>query len=192
INMTLKPAAWTDELRQGLAHGERYGAGPAGKKGKVNVEYVSANPTGPMHVGHGRGAVFGDALANLLDFAGFDVTREYYVNDAGAQVDVLAHSAFLRYQEALGEDITIPEGLYPGEYLKHVGGELAAEYGTLLSAKKESEWLPVVRAKAIDMMMDGIRDDLAALNVEFDVYYSERSLIEGGKDEVGATIESLR
>ena len=145
-----------------------------------------------MHVGHGRGAVFGDALANLLAFAGYDVTREYYINDAGAQVDVLARSAFLRYREALGEDIgPIPDGLYPGDYLVPVGGELAAEYGAALSAKPEAEWLPVVRAKAISMMMDMIRDDLAALNVRHDVFFSERSLIEGG-DEVGATIDSLR
>jgi arginyl-tRNA synthetase len=192
INLTLKTHVWGEELRVALTLGADYGRSAMGNGGTVNVEYVSANPTGPMHVGHGRGAVFGDALASLLEYAGYDVTREYYINDAGAQVDVLARSAFLRYQEALGEDITIPEGLYPGDYLKQVGGELAAEYSTLLSAKKESEWLPVVRAKAIDMMMDGIRDDLAALNVEFDVYYSERSLIEGGKDEVGATIESLR
>jgi arginyl-tRNA synthetase len=192
INLTLKTHVWGEELRVALAAGKDYGRSDIGKREKVNVEYVSANPTGPMHVGHGRGAVFGDALASLLEYAGYDVTREYYINDAGAQVDVLARSAFLRYREALGEDISIPDGLYPGEYLKHVGGELAAEYGTLLSAKKESDWLPVVRAKAIDMMMDGIRDDLAALNVEFDVYYSERSLIEGGKDEVGAAIENLR
>ncbi len=169
-----------------------YGRSDIGKGEAVNVEYVSANPTGPMHVGHGRGAVFGDALASLLEYAGYDVTREYYINDAGAQVDVLARSAYLRYREALGEDISIPDGLYPGEYLKHVGGELAAEYGTLLTAKKESEWLPVVRAKAVGMMMDTIRDDLAALNVNFDVYFSERSLIEGGKDQVAATIEALR
>jgi arginyl-tRNA synthetase len=192
INLTLKNHVWGEELCVALALQGDYGRSDIGKREKVNVEYVSANPTGPMHVGHGRGAVFGDALASLLEYAGYDVTREYYINDAGAQVDVLARSAFLRYREALGEDISIPDGLYPGEYLKHVGGELAAEYGTLLSAKKESDWLPVVRAKAIDMMMDGIRDDLAALNVEFDVYYSERSLIEGGKDEVGAAIENLR
>jgi arginyl-tRNA synthetase len=192
INLTLKNHVWGEELWVALALQGDYGRSDIGKREKVNVEYVSANPTGPMHVGHGRGAVFGDALASLLEYAGYDVTREYYINDAGAQVDVLARSAFLRYREALGEDISIPDGLYPGEYLKHVGGDLAAEYGTLLSAKKESEWLPVVRAKAIDMMMDGIRDDLAALNVEFDVYYSERSLIEGGKDEVGAAIENLR
>jgi len=145
-----------------------------------------------MHVGHGRGAVFGDALASLLEYAGYDVTREYYINDAGAQVDVLARSAYLRYQEALGEDVTIPEGFYPGDYLKHVGGELAAEYGTLLTTKKESDWLPLARAKAVGMMMDSIRDDLAALNIEFDVYFSERSLIEGSKEEVAATIEALR
>jgi arginyl-tRNA synthetase len=176
-----------------LAQGADYGRSDIGKDEKVNVEYVSANPTGPMHVGHGRGAVFGDALATLLLFNGFDVTREYYINDAGAQVDVLARSAFLRYREALGEDIgEIPDGLYPGDYLRPVGGELAAEHGAKLTTMKEGEWLPIVRAKAITMMMDVIRDDLAALNVQFDVFFSERSLIEGKRDEVGATIEGLR
>ena len=185
INLTLKPHVWGEELRVVLAAGNDYGRSDIGQGEKVNVEYVSANPTGPMHVGHGRGAVFGDALANLLAFAGYDVTREYYINDAGAQVDVLARSAFLRYREALGEDIgPIPEGLYPGDYLKPVGGELAAEHGAALSAKPEAEWLPVVRAKAIAMMMDMIRDDLAALNVRHDVFFSERSLIEGGDDRV--------
>ena len=121
INLTLKPNVWSDELRLVLEAGRDYGRGDPGKGEKVNVEYVSANPTGPMHVGHGRGAVFGDALANLLAFAGHKVTREYYINDAGAQVDVLARSAYLRYREALGENITIPEGLYPGEYLKSGG-----------------------------------------------------------------------
>ena len=193
INLTLKPHVWGEELRLVLAAGAEYGRSNIGKGEKVNVEYVSANPTGPMHVGHGRGAVFGDALANLLAFAGYDVTREYYINDAGAQVDVLARSAYLRYREALGEDIgPIPEGLYPGDYLKPVGGELAAEHGPKLSTMKESEWLPVVRAKAIAMMMDGIRDDLAALNVHFNVFFSERSLVEGKRDEVAAMIESLR
>src|ERR1051325_2985635 len=191
INLTLKTNVWGEELKLALLLGRDYGRSDMGKAEKVNVEYVSANPTGPMHVGHGRGAVFGDALASLLEYAGYDVTREYYINDAGAQVDVLARSAYLRYQEALGEDITIPEGFYPGDYLKHVGVELAAEYGTLLTTKKESEWLPLVRAKAVGMMMDSIRDDLAALNVEFDVYFSERSLIEGGKDDVAAAIEAL-
>jgi arginyl-tRNA synthetase len=193
INLSLKADVWGEELLLALAQGDDYGRSDIGKGEKVNVEYVSANPTGPMHVGHGRGAVFGDALAKLLLFAGYDVTREYYINDAGAQVDVLARSAFLRYREALGEDIgSIPEGLYPGDYLKPVGGELAAEYGPKLTTLKESEWLPIVRAKAIDMMMDVIRDDLAALNVHFDVFFSERSLIEGKRDEVGATIEGLR
>jgi arginyl-tRNA synthetase len=193
INLTLKPNVWVEELCLVLAAGSDYGRSEIGRGEKVNVEYVSANPTGPMHVGHGRGAVFGDALANLLSFAGYDVTREYYVNDAGAQVDVLARSAFLRYREALGEDIgTIPEGLYPGDYLRPVGGELAAEHGVKLSTMKEAQWLPIVRSKAIAMMMDGIRDDLAALDIHFNVFFSERSLIEGERDEVRATIEDLR
>ena len=133
INMTLKPHVWGEELRVVLAAGQDYGRSETGKGEKVNVEYVSANPTGPMHVGHGRGAVFGDALANLLAFAGYEVTREYYINDAGAQVDVLARSAFLRYREARGRDIgPIPEGLYPGDYLKPVGGQLAQAYGESL------------------------------------------------------------
>jgi arginyl-tRNA synthetase len=192
INLTLKPQAWTDALRAAIVAGGAFGRSAIGQKQKINVEYVSANPTGPMHVGHGRGAVFGDALATLLAFTGFIVTKEYYVNDAGAQVDVLARSAFLRYREALGEVITIPDGLYPGDYLKPVGEALAKEHGDALKSKPEQEWLPLVRAKAIAMMLDLIRDDLAALNVKHDVFFSERSLIEGGKDQVGATIESLR
>src|SRR5437763_11402655 len=133
INITLKPRAWTDALLSAIRAGADYGRSPIGSGERVNVEYVSANPTGPMHVGHGRGAVFGDALANLLIFAGYDVTGEYYVNDAGAQVDVLARSAYLRYREALGESVgEIPEGLYPGEYLKPVGQALAATYGDKL------------------------------------------------------------
>ncbi len=160
---------------------------------RLNVEYVSANPTGPMHVGHGRGAVFGDALASLLGFAGFAVTREYYINDAGVQVDALARSAYLRYREALGETIgAIPEGLYPGDYLKPVGAALAAEYGDALKEQPEAKWLPVVRDKTIDMMMAAIRADLAALNVTFDVFFSERSLAASGADQVGTTIEWLR
>jgi arginyl-tRNA synthetase len=193
INLALKPHVWGEELRLVLEAGRNYGRSNIGQGEKVNVEYVSANPTGPMHVGHGRGAVFGDALANLLIFAGYNVTREYYINDAGAQVDVLARSAFLRYREALGEHIgEIPDGLYPGDYLKPVGGELAAEHGAKLVSMKESEWLPIVRAKAVSMMMDTIRDDLAALNVRHDVFFSERSLIGGKRDEVSATVESLR
>ena len=192
INLALKPHVWGEELRLVLDQGGNYGRSTIGQGEKVNVEYVSANPTGPLHVGHGRGAVFGDALANLLAFVGYSVTREYYINDAGAQVDVLARSAFLRYREAIGEDIEIPEGLYPGDYLKPVGGELAAEHGGKLAAMKEFEWLPIVRAKTISMMMETIKDDLAALNVRHDVFFSERSLIEGKSDEVGTTIESLR
>jgi len=192
INLTLKPHVWTEALRAALAAGTDYGRSDLGKGEAVNIEYVSANPTGPMHVGHCRGAVFGDTLANLLAFAGYKVTREYYINDAGAQVDVLARSAFLRYREALGEDVgAIPEGLYPGDYLKPVGGELAAEYGAKLTTMREAQWLPMVRAKGVAMMMGVIRDDLSALNVHFDVYFSERSLIENG-DRVAATIESLR
>src|SRR5579871_4173255 len=193
INLVLKPAAWIDALRTAVRRGAHYGRSDIGKSEPVNVEYVSANPTGPMHVGHCRGAVFGDALASLLDFTGFKVTREYYINDAGAQVDVLARSAFLRYREALGENIgSIPDGLYPGEYLKPVGEALAAEYGPVLAKQTEAEWLPVVRAKAVDMMMAAVRADLAALNVRPDVFYSERSLVEGDVDQVAATIAALR
>ena len=196
INLTLKPAAWMDALRAAVRRGARYGASDLGRAAPVNVEYVSANPTGPMHVGHSRGAVFGDALANLLDFTGFAVTREYYVNDAGAQVDVLARSAYLRYREALGEVIgAIPEGLYPGDYLAPVGAALAAEHGDALKAMDEAEWLPIVRAKAIDMMMALIRDDLAALGIAHDVFFSERSLHErrgGGASRIDETIAFLK
>jgi arginyl-tRNA synthetase len=193
INLTLKPAIWADVLRSVLREGEAYGRSTAGAAEKTNVEYVSANPTGPMHVGHCRGAVFGDALASLLAFAGFNVTREYYINDAGAQVDVLARSAFLRYREALGENIgAIPDGLYPGDYLKPVGEVLAAEYGGRLLGKPEAEWLPAVRAKAIAMMMEEIKGDLAALSIRHDVFFSERSLIETSDNRVAETIDYLR
>jgi arginyl-tRNA synthetase len=193
INITLKPTAWIDALRGAVKSAGQFGASEIGGGVAVNVEYVSANPTGPMHVGHCRGAVFGDALANLLAFAGFKVTREYYVNDAGAQVDVLARSAFLRYREALGETIgEIPEGLYPGDYLKPVGAVLAIEYKDELKKLSEREWLPVVRAKAIEMMMAVIRADLEALNIRHDVFYSERSLIAGKADLVAETINWLR
>jgi len=193
INLALKTSAWTDALRTVLSEGEAFGRVTAASSAKVNVEYVSANPTGPMHVGHCRGAVFGDALASLLDFAGHDVTREYYINDAGAQVDVLARSAYLRYREALGEDIgAIPEGLYPGDYLKPVGQALASEHGDKLLAMGEAQWLPIVRNKAIAMMMEEIRGDLAALNIKQDVFFSERSLIEGGNNRVAETINFLR
>jgi arginyl-tRNA synthetase len=193
INLTLKPSAWTEVLRETVRLGSDYGKSDIGYGAPVNVEYVSANPTGPMHVGHGRGAVFGDALATLLEFTGFKVTREYYVNDAGAQVDVLARSAYLRYREALGEDAgAIPDGLYPGEYLKPVGASLATAYGDALRKQPEKEWLPVVRQKAIEMMMAMLRDDLAALNITHEVFFSERSLVDGGADRVAETIDWLR
>ncbi len=192
INLTLKPAAWTEALRAAIRAGTQYGRSDIGKREPVDVEYVSANPTGPMHVGHGRGAVFGDALANLLAFTGFAVTREYYINDAGAQVDVLARSAYLRYREALGETIgPIPDGLYPGDYLKPVGEALAAEHGRSLNQKPESDWLPIVRAKAIEMMLSVIREDLAAVNVRHEIFASERALTEGA-DMVAKTLDALR
>src|SRR5258707_8450965 len=193
INLTLKPQVWADALRTVVSEGEAYGRSAIGKAEKVNVEYVSANPTGPMHVGHCRGAVFGDALCSLLQFAGYDVTREYYINDAGAQVDVLARSAYLRYREALGDNIgDIPEGLYPGDYLKPVGQALVAEHGDSLRTMPEARWLPTVRNKAIAMMMDEIKGDLAALNIHHDVFFSERSLIETGNNKVAETIDFLR
>jgi arginyl-tRNA synthetase len=193
INLTLAPEMFHAVLRHALVQGEAYGRSTRGQGAKVNVEYVSANPTGPMHVGHGRGAVFGDALANLLVAGGFDVTREYYINDAGAQVDVLARSAFLRYREALGEDVgAIPEGLYPGDYLVQVGEQLAHNFGDKLKAMPEDEWLPIVRTIAIDAMMAMIREDLAALGVAHEVFFSERSLSTGATDVIAATIAELR
>jgi arginyl-tRNA synthetase len=193
INLTLKSAAWIEALRAAVRLGQHYGSSDSGSGMPINVEYVSVNPTGPMHVGHGRGAVFGDALANLLVFTGFKVTREYYINDAGAQVDVLARSVYLRYREALGRQIgVIPEGLYPGDYLKPVGKALADEHGDALTSVPEAQWLPVVRAKAVDMMIQSVRADLAALNISFDIFFSERSLVHGAVDQVAATIDWLR
>jgi arginyl-tRNA synthetase len=192
VNLTLAFAFWPSVLRMVLEQGASYGRSAIGKGEAVNLEYVSANPTGPMHVGHTRGAVFGDALANLLTFVGFAVTREYYVNDAGAQVDALARSAYLRYREALGEDIgEIPEGLYPGDYLKPVGETLAAQHGKELLAMPERAWLPIVRAAALQAMLAMIEADLAALGIRHDVFFSERSLTEGPRDEVAETIADL-
>ena len=191
INLTLKPAAWVDALRTVLRAGRQYGHSTIGNGTKVNVEYVSANPTGPMHVGHCRGAVFGDALANLLIAAGYEVTREYYINDAGAQIEALTQTGFLRYREALGENIgEIPDGLYPGDYVKQVGEELKADYGDELLKKPESEWKPIVRERAINIMMADIRNDLWSLGVVPDVFFSESSLTEDG-DQVASTIEFL-
>ena len=192
LNITFKPAVWHGLIKTILKEGPNFGAKGLGHGEEVNLEYVSANPTGPMHVGHCRGAVFGDALANLLQFSGFKVTREYYINDAGGQVDVLAKSAFLRYREALGEDIgSIPEGLYPGDYLKPVGEALAKEHGNKLLNLPESALLPLVRSFAIDAMMEMIRDDLAALNIKHDVFFSEASLTRAGTNHIKAAIGVL-
>ncbi len=195
INIVLKPAVYEEILRTVLSDGDRYGAGARSHAGPVNVEYVSANPTGPMHVGHARGAVFGDALASLLQFSGREAVREYYINDAGAQVDVLARSAFLRYREALGEDVgPIPDGLYPGDYLKAAGEAMAREFGPSLREKPQSEWLPFARKRATDAMMALICDDLAALHIAHEIFASERELTgaDGGADRVREAIEALR
>ena len=192
LNLSLRPAFWHGVVAAILEEGPDYGRANLGRGEPVNVEFVSTNPTGPIHVGHGRGAVFGDALCNLLQFTGYAVTREYYVNDAGAQVDALARSAYLRYREALGEDIgEIPAGLYPGDYLKPVGQALAAEHGPSLLNLPEERWLPLVRDAAVAAMLAMIKEDLAALDIRHDVFFSERSLTHG-KDEVAETIEELR
>jgi arginyl-tRNA synthetase len=191
INMTLAPAVWQQVIRAILAAGPDYGRSALGGGQRVNVEYVSANPTGPMHIGHCRGAVFGDALASLLAFAGFVVTREYYVNDAGGQVAKLAQSAFLRYREALGEYIgPIPEGYYPGEYLKPIGRALAERHGPALLSKPAAERLAICRAAAVDALLGEIKDDLAALRVRHDVFFSEASLTSG-RDRIGEAIRRL-
>ncbi|WP_432347646.1 arginine--tRNA ligase [Shinella yambaruensis] len=192
INVRLSVAYWQKLLAAIVRAGTGYGRGALGTGRKVNVEYVSANPTGPMHVGHCRGAVVGDALANLLAFAGYAVTKEYYINDAGSQIDVLARSAFLRYREALGETIgDIPSGLYPGDYLVPVGEALAEEFGTTLRAMPEHQWMPIVKEKTIDAMMAMIREDLAALNVTHDVFFSERSLHAGNGAPIRTAINDL-
>ena len=184
INMRLSDAVWRDELGLITALGSDYGRAEPGSGGRVNVEYVSANPTGPMHMGHCRGAVVGDALANLLAFTGQTVTREYYVNDAGGQVDVLARSVHLRYREALGEDIgDIPEGLYPGDYLVPVAQKLAAAHGDAYVGKPESDWLVLFRETAVAAMMDMIRADLALLGIHHDVFASEAAVQAAKKPE---------
>ncbi len=193
LNITFAPAIWQDLVKAILEAGDQFGRLDVGAGQKVNLEYVSANPTGPMHVGHCRGAVFGDALANLLDFAGYDVSREYYINDAGGQIEVLARSAFLRYREALGEDIgEIPEGLYPGDYLKPVGAALAKTHGDKLVSMDAADWLPIVSDATMDAMMALIKDDLAALNIHHDVFFSERSLVSNGKNRIDEAIAALR
>ncbi len=184
INLRLDQDAWRNELTTILAEGEEYGLSKVGANERVNVEYVSANPTGPMHMGHCRGAVVGDALARLLEAAGFRVTKEYYVNDAGSQVDTLARSAHLRYREKLGEDIgEIPEGFYPGEYLKPVGAILAAQYGDKFVDAPESEWLEIFKTKTVAAMLDLIRHDLGLLGIHHDRFASEAELQASGKVE---------
>ncbi|NEI97257.1 arginine--tRNA ligase [Rhizobium ruizarguesonis] len=192
INIRLAIGYWQRLLASMIGAGTDYGRSTLGKGRKVNVEYVSANPTGPMHVGHCRGAVVGDALANLLAFAGYGVEKEYYINDAGSQIDVLARSVFLRYREALGEKIgEIPSGLYPGDYLVPVGQSLAADYGVRLHNMPEDQWMPIVKDRTIDAMMVMIREDLAALNVHHDVFFSERTLHANGAAAIRTAINDL-
>jgi len=190
INVRLTDQIWRDELATILSEGGDYGRSNAGGGKRVNVEYVSANPTGPMHMGHCRGAVVGDALAGLLEYAGHKVTREYYINDAGAQVQTLARSAWLRYREALGDTIEIPEGLYPGDYLVPVGQALAAEFGTKYQAAPESEWLDLFREKTVALMMERIRADLALLGIHHEVFASEAAVQREGR--VDTAFDRLR
>ncbi|ANL71861.1 arginyl-tRNA synthetase [Rhizobium phaseoli] len=192
INIRLSVGYWQLLLASMIASGTDYGRSTLGAGRKVNVEYVSANPTGPMHVGHCRGAVVGDALANLLAFAGYGVEKEYYINDAGSQIDVLARSVFLRYREALGERIgEIPSGLYPGDYLVPVGQSLAADYGVRLHNMPEEQWMPIVKDRTISAMMVMIREDLAALNVHHDIFFSERTLHANGAAAIRTAINDL-
>lgn len=192
LNIRLSVAYWQRLLANVISGGTDFGRSQTGAGRKVNVEYVSANPTGPMHVGHCRGAVVGDALANLLAFAGYGVTKEYYINDAGSQIDVLARSVFLRYREALGEAVgEIPAGLYPGDYLIPVGEALAQEYGVRLHNMPEEQWMEIVKDRAIDAMMVMIREDLAALNVHHDLFYSERQLHANGAAAIRTAINDL-
>lgn len=192
INVRLSVGYWQKVLADMIRRATAFGRSELGAGRKVNVEYVSANPTGPMHVGHCRGAVVGDALANLLAFTGYEVTKEYYINDAGSQVDVLARSAFLRYREALGESVgEIPPGLYPGDYLVPVGKALADEYGSSLRLMPEEKWLPIVKDITIDAMMAMIRADLDALNVHHDIFFSERTLHANGGAPIRTAINDL-
>ncbi|MDP9837928.1 arginyl-tRNA synthetase [Neorhizobium huautlense] len=192
INIRLSTGYWQRVLAVMISEGTNYGRSQIGGNKKVNVEFVSANPTGPMHVGHCRGAVVGDALANLMGFAGYDVTKEYYINDAGGQIDKLAKSVFLRYREALGETIgEWPEDSYGGDYLVPLGQELAKEYGTRLHNMPQEDWLPIVKNRAIDAMMALIREDLAALNVHHDVFFSERTLHAEGAQKIRTAINDL-
>ena len=193
INLTLAEHAWRGELAAIAEHGDGYGRSNTGEGTSVNIEYVSANPTGPMHMGHCRGAVVGDALANLLQYSGFRVTREYYVNDAGGQVDVLARSVHLRYCEALGETIgTIPEGLYPGDYLIPVGEMLAKDYGDQYVRADEAAWLGIFRGRAVEAMIDLIKADLALLGIYHDVFASEADVQAAGKPAAAEAVLRAR
>lgn len=192
VNLKLHDAFWARHLHTLLSDRDGYGrADPSGRR--INVEYVSANPTGPLHVGHCRGAVVGDAIANILAQAGHEVTKEYYINDAGAQIGVVARSAYLRYREALGEEIgEIPAGLYPGDYLKAIGVALSIRYGRSLAEMDEAEWLPIVSAYATDAVMMSIRDDLKALGIRHDVFFSEKTLHADGAARIAEAIDALR
>lgn len=190
LNLRLETGVWAGVVTAALETGEAFGRSDMGAGRKVNVEYVSANPTGPLHVGHTRGAVFGDALASLLDYAGYDVTREYYINDGGAQVDVLARSVYLRYLEAHGQEVAFEDGTYPGDYLVAVGEALKAKVGDAYLGKGEDVWLEEIREFSTDAMMELIRADLAALGVEMDVFYSEKSLY--GTGQIEAAIADLK
>ena len=190
LNMRLSSALWQGVIGTVLDQGADFGRSDMGQGKKVNVEYVSANPTGPLHVGHTRGAVFGDALASLLDYAGYAVTREYYINDGGAQVDVLARSVYLRYLEAHGQEVAFEDGTYPGDYLIPVGEELKEKVSDAYVGKHESDWLLDVREFSTEKMMDLVRADLASLGIEMDVFYSEKSLYGTGRIE--AAIDALK
>lgn len=193
LNVRLRDSVWQGVLADLLRQGAAYGDSALGAGQSAHVEFVSANPTGPMHIGHCRGAVFGDALASLLQKAGYEVTREYYINDAGAQVDKLGQTAYLRYREAMGEEIgAIPEGLYPGDYMIPVGQALAASHGDMLMNESADEYLPIARKVAIEMLMNTIKEDLSALRVHHDVFFSEWSLIHGQSDQVAEAINKLK
>ncbi|KPB01508.1 arginine--tRNA ligase [Ahrensia marina] len=192
VNLRISNEFWLNQLKLMADESAQYGRSNVGGGKKVNVEFVSANPTGPMHVGHCRGAVIGDTLANLMKFAGFDVVKEYYINDAGVQIDVLARSVMLRYREALGEAIgDMPEGLYPGDYLVPLGEALAEQYGETLKEKSEEDALAIIKDAAIDAMMKLIREDLAALNVHHDVFFSERTVHEDNATKIKAALNDL-
>jgi len=189
LNLWLRPSCWHDVLQAILIEDVNFGQSKLGANQNVNIEFVSANPTGPLHVGHTRGAIFGDALANLLEFAGYSVTREYYINDGGAQMDALARSTYLRYLQALGQDIALEDTAYPGDYLIAVGQAIAKKWGDVWVDKSEDQWLDHIRNFATDAMMDIIREDLSALGIEMDVFFSEKSLYGTGRIE--AALQSL-